>query len=158
MNGEPATQRRPAEIGVQDDAGRVDHGPQRRLAVAPEPLVAHRSTTAVTLPESDKVRACWMAARERLQAQRAEILRASASQDSSTSDAEQRAVRSDVPWTAGTSQSGSTHPMRATCVTALQPTEHSCIRGVAQPGRAPGSGPGGRRFESSRPDHLSDLY
>jgi hypothetical protein len=26
------------------------------------------------------------------------------------------------------------------------------IRGVAQPGRAPGSGPGGRRFESSRPD------
>ena len=27
-------------------------------------------------------------------------------------------------------------------------------RGVAQPGRAPGSGPGGRRFESSLPDHL----
>ena len=27
-------------------------------------------------------------------------------------------------------------------------------RGVAQPGRAPGSGPGGRRFESSRPDHI----
>src|SRR2546423_12576026 len=27
-------------------------------------------------------------------------------------------------------------------------------RGVAQPGRAPGSGPGGRRFKSSRPDHL----
>jgi hypothetical protein len=26
-------------------------------------------------------------------------------------------------------------------------------RGVAQPGRAPGSGPGGRRFESSLPDH-----
>lgn len=26
------------------------------------------------------------------------------------------------------------------------------IRGVAQPGRAPGSGPGGRRFKSSRPD------
>src|SRR5262245_32765632 len=26
-------------------------------------------------------------------------------------------------------------------------------RGVAQPGRAPGSGPGGRRFKSSRPDH-----
>ena len=25
-------------------------------------------------------------------------------------------------------------------------------RGVAQPGRAPGSGPGGRRFKSSRPD------
>ncbi len=28
----------------------------------------------------------------------------------------------------------------------------SC-RGVAQPGRAPGSGPGGRRFKSSLPDH-----
>src|SRR5579859_6686696 len=27
-------------------------------------------------------------------------------------------------------------------------------RGVAQPGRAPGSGPGGRRFKSSLPDHL----
>jgi hypothetical protein len=31
---------------------------------------------------------------------------------------------------------------------------HLKIRGVAQLGRAPGSGPGGRRFESSRPDHL----
>jgi hypothetical protein len=29
-------------------------------------------------------------------------------------------------------------------------------RGVAQPGRAPGSGPGGRRFKSSLPDHLSN--
>ncbi len=28
-------------------------------------------------------------------------------------------------------------------------------RGVAQPGRALGSGPRGRRFESSRPDHHS---
>ena len=27
-------------------------------------------------------------------------------------------------------------------------------RGVAQPGRAPGSGPGGRRFKSSLPDHI----
>ena len=27
-------------------------------------------------------------------------------------------------------------------------------RGVAQPGRAPGSGPGGRRFKSSLPDHF----
>jgi hypothetical protein len=27
-------------------------------------------------------------------------------------------------------------------------------RGVAQPGRAPGSGPGGRRFKSSRPDQF----
>ncbi len=26
-------------------------------------------------------------------------------------------------------------------------------RGVAQPGSAPGLGPGGRRFEPSRPDH-----
>ncbi len=33
---------------------------------------------------------------------------------------------------------------------ALQPVR----RGVAQPGRAPGSGPGGRRFKSSLPDHL----
>ena len=29
-------------------------------------------------------------------------------------------------------------------------------RGVAQPGSAPGSGPGGRRFKSSRPDHLQN--
>jgi hypothetical protein len=29
-------------------------------------------------------------------------------------------------------------------------------RGVAQPGRAPGSGPGGRRFKSSLPDHYFD--
>src|SRR5215471_7869830 len=28
-------------------------------------------------------------------------------------------------------------------------------RGVAQPGRAPGSGPGGRRFKSSLPDHFT---
>src|ERR1017187_5153454 len=28
------------------------------------------------------------------------------------------------------------------------------VRGVAQPGRAPGSGPGGRRFKSSLPDHI----
>ncbi len=28
-------------------------------------------------------------------------------------------------------------------------------RGVAQPGRAPGSGPGGRRFKSSLPDQIS---
>ena len=31
-------------------------------------------------------------------------------------------------------------------------SERPC-RGVAQPGSAPGSGPGGRRFKSSRPDH-----
>jgi hypothetical protein len=30
-------------------------------------------------------------------------------------------------------------------------------RGVAQPGRAPGSGPGGRRFKSSLPDHLFSM-
>ena len=30
-------------------------------------------------------------------------------------------------------------------------------RGVAQPGRAPGSGPGGRRFKSSLPDHQVSL-
>src|SRR5438046_1439876 len=32
----------------------------------------------------------------------------------------------------------------------VQPTH----RGVAQPGRAPGSGPGGRRFKSSLPDQF----
>src|SRR5438477_9036568 len=42
----------------------------------------------------------------------------------------------------------------------VQPTH----RGVAQPGRAPGSGPGGRRFKSSLPDQhffrpsISDTY
>jgi hypothetical protein len=35
----------------------------------------------------------------------------------------------------------------------LRPTR----RGVAQPGRAPGSGPGGRRFKSSLPDHLKSI-
>src|ERR1700722_8019420 len=30
----------------------------------------------------------------------------------------------------------------------------SACRGVAQPGRAPGSGPGGRRFKSSLPDQF----
>ena len=28
-------------------------------------------------------------------------------------------------------------------------------RGVAQPGSAPGLGPGGREFESLRPDHFN---
>ena len=39
----------------------------------------------------------------------------------------------------------------------LHPHRHPRInvRGVAQSGSAPGSGPGGRRFESSRPDHSS---
>src|SRR5246500_1187684 len=31
-------------------------------------------------------------------------------------------------------------------------------RGVAQPGRAPGSGPGGRRFKSSLPDHYFQAH
>ena len=35
-----------------------------------------------------------------------------------------------------------------------RPTCKSVDRGVAQPGRAPGSGPGGRRFESSLPDQF----
>jgi hypothetical protein len=39
-------------------------------------------------------------------------------------------------------------PGRARC---YAPVHH--VRGVAQPGRAPGSGPGGRRFKSSLPDH-----
>ncbi len=33
----------------------------------------------------------------------------------------------------------------------------SC-RGVAQPGRAPGSGPGGRRFKSSLPDQILAIF
>jgi hypothetical protein len=38
-----------------------------------------------------------------------------------------------------------------------RPTQSKSVdRGVAQPGRAPGSGPGGRRFESSLPDHLQN--
>src|SRR6266852_9519953 len=37
-------------------------------------------------------------------------------------------------------------------VPAIAPVR-SC-RGVAQPGRAPGSGPGGRRFKSSLPDQF----
>ncbi len=36
---------------------------------------------------------------------------------------------------------------------ALPLSNHASFRGVAQPGRAPGSGPGGRRFKSSLPDH-----
>ena len=54
------------------------------------------------------------------------------------------------------------HPLRrgflhwATRRVALGITSGSWqhVRGVAQSGSAPGSGPGGRRFESSRPDHL----
>jgi hypothetical protein len=38
-----------------------------------------------------------------------------------------------------------------------QPLTYSIVRGVAQSGSAPGSGPGGRRFESSRPDHFKPL-
>ncbi len=34
------------------------------------------------------------------------------------------------------------------------PASFRSDRGVAQPGRAPGSGPGGRRFKSSLPDHF----
>ena len=36
----------------------------------------------------------------------------------------------------------------------LKDSANRSSRGVAQPGRAPGSGPGGRRFKSSLPDHL----
>ena len=35
---------------------------------------------------------------------------------------------------------------------AIPPSRPVYVRGVAQPGRAPGSGPGGRRFKSSLPD------
>ena len=39
--------------------------------------------------------------------------------------------------------------------TAEVPQNSTLCRGVAQPGRALGSGPRGRRFKSGRPDHLS---
>src|SRR5207253_1570475 len=37
----------------------------------------------------------------------------------------------------------------------LAPSRGIKFRGVAQPGRAPGSGPGGRRFKSCLPDQLA---
>src|SRR5439155_2754314 len=39
----------------------------------------------------------------------------------------------------------------------LAPSRGIKFRGVAQPGRAPGSGPGGRRFKSCLPDQLTTL-
>ena len=36
---------------------------------------------------------------------------------------------------------------------AVAKNENQIKRGVAQPGSAPGLGPGGRRFESCRPDY-----
>src|ERR1017187_8554538 len=44
---------------------------------------------------------------------------------------------------------------RLHCVAWL--TQSLPCRGVAQPGRAPGSGPGGRRFKSSLPDHFESM-
>ena len=38
---------------------------------------------------------------------------------------------------------------------SILPVRRTSSRGVAQPGRAPGSGPGGRRFKSSLPDQSS---
>ncbi len=35
---------------------------------------------------------------------------------------------------------------------------HNWYRGVAQSGSAPGLGPGGRRFESSRPDQFFPTF
>ena len=40
-------------------------------------------------------------------------------------------------------------------VTSSRPFAGNTFRGVAQPGRAPGSGPGGRRFKSCLPDQIS---
>src|SRR5437762_4247325 len=40
---------------------------------------------------------------------------------------------------------------------ACKPGTRTICRGVAQPGRAPGSGPGGRRFKSSLPDHILEI-
>ena len=43
--------------------------------------------------------------------------------------------------------------LRAPAVRAAKKPVSFFRRGVAQPGRAPGSGPGGRWFKSTRPDH-----
>jgi hypothetical protein len=47
----------------------------------------------------------------------------------------------------------SRHPCRAVIACGIDVADSR--RGVAQPGRAPGSGPGGRRFKSSLPDQSS---
>ena len=51
-------------------------------------------------------------------------------------------------------------PLRQRClrrvsvrIVSVPKNDFPTCRGVAQPGRAPGSGPGGRRFKSSLPDH-----
>src|SRR5690348_12157203 len=55
---------------------------------------------------------------------------------------------------------GATGPARSECYNLGEQASrrfssaHCLSRGVAQPGRAPGSGPGGRRFKSSLPDHI----
>ena len=41
------------------------------------------------------------------------------------------------------------------CCTFASFLKETLIRGVAQPGSAPGLGPGGRRFESCRPDFFN---
>jgi hypothetical protein len=48
-------------------------------------------------------------------------------------------------------------PLRAHVACAEFPRAVPASRGVAQPGRAPGSGPGGRRFKSSLPDQKSPI-
>src|SRR5437764_2218991 len=45
--------------------------------------------------------------------------------------------------------------MKSNGLVALAMAHVFACRGVAQPGRAPGSGPGGRRFKSSLPDQCS---
>src|SRR3984885_4842855 len=59
-------------------------------------------------------------------------------------------------YTNGSALESSCHPYQDDG-TGRSTQSKSVDRGVAQPGRAPGSGPGGRRFESSLPDHFSNL-
>ena len=49
---------------------------------------------------------------------------------------------------------GSILKLARACVSFLFAQTYEFRRGVAQPGRAPGSGPGGRRFKSSLPDQF----
>jgi hypothetical protein len=52
---------------------------------------------------------------------------------------------------------GAEHPVAGREVAGSSPAGWSNFQGVAQPGSAPGPEPGGRRFESYRPDHFVPL-
>ena len=50
------------------------------------------------------------------------------------------------------------HPQTAKGIVIFTYVPFKLQRGVAQPGSAPGLGPGGRRFESCRPDLQTDNF